>query len=97
MGIRRKEGLTMDPIQKYFILTDDQFNRLTRQHKSILAMIIIKGSITPMDAFSELYITKLATRISEMKKIGIRFDQIYESRTNSLGRKSHYMRYRKAA
>ena len=87
----------MDQIQEYFILTDDQFNRLTRQHKSILTLIIIKGSITPMDAFAELYITKLATRISEMKKLGIRFDQTYESRTNFLGHKSHYMRYRKAA
>lgn len=87
----------MEQIQEYFILTDDQFNRLTRQHKAILYLIIIRGSITPMDAFNELNITKLATRISEMKKIGVRFDQKYESRTNLLGYTSHYMRYRRAA
>lgn len=87
----------MEQIQEYFILTDDQFNRLTRQHKAILYLIIIRGSITPMDAFNELNITKLATRISEMKKIGVRFDQNYESRTNLLGYTSHYMRYRRAA
>lgn len=87
----------MEQIQEYFILTDDQFNRLTRQHKAILYLIIIRGSITPMDAFNELNITKLSTRISEMKKIGVRFDQSYESRTNLLGYTSHYMRYRRAA
>lgn len=87
----------MEQIQEYFILTDDQFNRLTRQHKAILYLIIIRGSITPMDAFNELNITKLATRISEMKKIWVRFDQEYESRTNLLGYTSHYMRYRRAA
>ena len=87
----------MEQIQEYFILTDDQFNRLTRQHKAILYLIILRGSITPMDAFNELNITKLSTRISEMKKIGVRFDQEYESRTNLLGYTSHYMRYRRAA
>lgn len=87
----------MEQIRDYFILTDDQYNHLTRQHKAILYLIIIRGSITPMDAFNELNITKLATRISEMKKIGVRFDQNYESRTNLLGYTSHYMRYWRAA
>lgn len=87
----------MEQIRDYFVLTDDQYNHLTRQHKAILYLIIIRGSITPMDAFNELNITKLATRISEMKKIGVRFEQTYESRTNLLGYKSHYMRYRRAA
>lgn len=87
----------MEQIRDYFILTDDQYNHLTRQHKAILYLIIIRGSITPMDAFNELNITKLSTRISEMRKIGVRFCQRYESRTNLLGYKSHYMRYWRAA
>ena len=87
----------MEQIQDYFVLTDDQYNHLTRQHKAILYLIIIRGSITPMDAFNELNITKLATRISEMKAIGIQFDQVYESRRNSEGKSVRYMRYRKAA
>ena len=29
------------------------------------------GSITPMDAFSDLGITKLATRVSEMREEGV--------------------------
>ena len=86
-----------DYIQIYFGLTDDQYNRLTVQQKSILDYIAAFGSITPMDAFGVLRITKLATRISEMKMLGIRFDQVYESRKNDSGRSVRYMRYRKAA
>ena len=80
-----------------FNLTADQFNKLTTQQTHILWYICEFGSITPMDAFNELGITKLATRISEMKMIGIQFDQAYEGRTNRFGKKVRYMRYRKAA
>lgn len=86
-----------DYIQIYFSLTDDQYNRLTAQHKSILDYIAAFGSITPMDAFETLYITKLATRISEMKALGIQFDQVYESRRNGEGKSVRYMRYRRVA
>ena len=87
----------IDYIQLYFGLTDDQYNHLTAQHKSILDYIIAFGSITPMDAFGVLHITKLATRISEMKALGIQFDQMYESKRNSAGKCVRFMRYRKAA
>lgn len=53
--------------------------------------------ITPMEAFSELHITKLATRISEMIQMGHRFEKIPESHKTSDGERVHYMRYRKAA
>lgn len=94
---RMKEGLKMDHLQEYFSLTEDQLNRLTPQHRDILNLIIIRKSITPMDAFQQLGITKLATRISEMKRMGIHFDQTYESYLNYQGRIKRYMRYRKAA
>ena len=87
----------MDNIQIAFNLSNQQFNRLTNQHKDILHFILIHGSITPMDAFNELGITKLATRISEMRVIGIEFSQVYEGRTNRFGKKVRFMRYRKAA
>ena len=87
----------IDYIQVYFNLTDDQYNHLTTQHKQILDYIAAFGSISTMEAFSDLGNTKLATRISEMKDLGIRFDQAYESRVNRFGRKTRYMRYRKAA
>lgn len=84
-------------LQMHFNLTDRQVNLLTDQQKDILFYIFCYGSITPMEAFSELGITKLATRISEMKVLGIQFDQTYESRVNRVGRNVRYMRYRKAA
>ena len=55
------------------------------------------GSITPMDAFAHLHITKLATRVSEMRRMGYEFTQAMESHTNSEGDTSRYMRYRKVS
>ena len=43
------------------------------QKQEILEYIRKHGSITPMDAFP-LGITKLATRVSEMRSAGIEFD-----------------------
>lgn len=80
-----------------FNLTAEQFEKLTTQQFDILWYICRFGSISPMEAFSDLYITKLATRISEMKALGIQFDQNYEGRENRLGKKVRYMRYRMAA
>lgn len=80
-----------------FNLNVQQVLALTSQQLQILDFISRFGSITPMDAFLELGITKLSTRISEMKKMGIQFEQNYEGRENMSGKKVHYMRYRKAA
>ena len=86
-----------DYIQTFFNLTDSQYNRLTIQQKQILDYIACFGSISPMEAFADLGITKLSTRISEMRMMGIQFDQTYEGGVNRIGRKVRYMRYRKAA
>ena len=80
-----------------FNLTLQQFEKLANQQLLILWYIDSFGRITPMEAFNELGITKLATRISEMRVLGIQFDQDYEGRTNRFGKKVRYMRYRKAA
>lgn len=40
------------------------------QHEDILTFLRTKGTITPWTAFDELGITKLATRISELKRAG---------------------------
>lgn len=63
------------------------------QYERILQYINDFGSITPMEAFSDLGITKLATRISEMRRDGIEFDQEMEYSKNRYGQKVHYMRY----
>ena len=67
------------------------------QHEMILAYIDRFGSISPMEAFNDLGITKLATRISEMRRKGQEFEKKPETRKNRFGKTCHYMRYRKAA
>ena len=89
--------MNLDRLIDYFGLTVEQYERLSRQHLLILCYLMEFGSISPMEAFSDLGITKLSTRISEMKVLGIRFDQDYEYRQNRFGGNVHYMRYRKAA
>ena len=51
------------------------------------------GSITPLDAFNDLGITKLATVVSTMKRDGEFFYQRYEKSKNRWGEPVHYMRY----
>ena len=89
--------MNITEIINYFGLTADQLERLTSQQKAILVYIYRFGSISPMEAFSDLGITKLSTRISEMKVLGIQFDQDFEGHENRFGKKVRYMRYRRAA
>lgn len=51
------------------------------------------GSITPMEAFADLGITKLATRVSEMSREGVQFRRKLEKNVNRLGKRVVYMRY----
>ena len=89
--------MNITAIINYFNLSAQQFQKLSAQQLNILWYIHTYGSISPMEAFSDLGVTKLSTRISEMRVIGIQFDQAYEGRTNRFGKKVRYMRYRKAA
>lgn len=66
------------------------------QHERILKYIEDFGSISPMEAFTDLGITKLATRISEMTREGHEFTKLMEVSQNRYGDTVHYMRYRKA-
>lgn len=63
------------------------------QHDRIINYLKAFGSITPMEAFMDLGITKLATRVSEMRKLGFEFDQEMEESTNRYGEIVRYMRY----
>lgn len=64
------------------------------QQKKILKYIRDFGSISPMEAFSDLGITKLSTRISEMIKSGIRIEKHMETTRNRYGQTVKFMRYR---
>ena len=63
------------------------------QHEQIYDYIERFGSISPMEAFADLGITKLATRVSEMKEAGTPIVGEWETAKNRLGKQVRYMRY----
>ena len=63
------------------------------QREAILQYIEEFGSITPMQAFADLGITKLATRISEMRKDGMTFKIETVSVKNRYGKSVSYAKY----
>ena len=66
------------------------------QHKLILAHLDTYGSITPMEALGEYGITKLATRISELRRQGVQISGEMIEGKNRFGEPVHFMRYRRA-
>ena len=65
------------------------------QHERIASFLDHYGSISPYEAFQSLGITKLATRIGEMKRKGYPVMQNMVTETNRWGEKVSYMRYYK--
>lgn len=63
------------------------------QRELILQYLQDFESITPLEAYNELGITKLATRISEMRKDGIEIDGEMVDVKNRRGQTCHVMRY----
>lgn len=63
------------------------------QREAIVNYITEFWSITPMDAFADLGITKLATRISEMKKDGLRFKTETVKSKNRYGKTISFAKY----
>lgn len=59
----------------------------------IIEYLKMFGSISPLEAFRDLGITKLATRISEMRKTGMEFEQEYMKSKNRFGEDVYFMRY----
>ena len=51
------------------------------------------GSISSWEAYKDLGITQLATRIKELKEQGYEFKTEWESNTNRFGEKTDYKRY----
>lgn len=64
-----------------------------KQSQRIINYIDRFGSITPMEAFTDLGITKLATRISEMRKEGIEFKKERITAKNRFGEEVGFMKY----
>jgi len=66
------------------------------QHELILAHMDTYGSITPMDAFMDYGITKLATRVSELRRQGVSITKEPTEAKNRFGQTVRFMRYRRA-
>ena len=65
----------------------------TTQHDRVLQYMKDFGSITTLDAFRDLGITKLTTRISEMRRMGMAIIGTPETVENRYGDKCHINRY----
>ena len=63
------------------------------QCDKIMRHLIDYGSITPLDALAEYGIMRLASRISELNKRGVRIVKVMEGAKNRYGEKVHYARY----
>ena len=63
------------------------------QHDRILQYIKSFGSITTLDAFRDLGITKLTTRISEMRSMGIDIEGKREAVKNRFDETCYINRY----
>lgn len=51
------------------------------------------GSISSMEAFTDLGITRLAARVSDAEKMGVRIERKSETAKNRYGQTTHYTRY----
>lgn len=63
------------------------------QRQRIIDYIKQFGSITSKDAYDDLGITQLATRIKELKEQGYKFETKWESSKNRYGEKVDFKRY----
>ena len=63
------------------------------QCERILEYIDRFGSITTLEAFNDLGIARLASRVTDLKKQGVKFDKKMETRKNRYGQNVSYMRY----
>ena len=67
-------------------------SRATQKAK-IIFYLLDHPSLTPMEAFRELNITQLATRISELIADGWQIEKGWEEHTNAEGETSRYRVY----
>ena len=63
------------------------------QKEQILDYLSRFKTITPMEAFADLGITKLATRVSEMRREGIEFNIESVTSKNRFGKPVRFAKY----
>lgn len=65
------------------------------QHDRILQYIDRNGVITPMDAFMQLGITKLSTRVGELIRMGHKISKTQRTGKNRWGETVRFTEYRR--
>ena len=73
---------------------NEGLQRKPTQRDKVLDYIRQFGCITSWQAYQDLGITQLATRIFELKEQGYKFSKTRIYTTNRLGEKTHYDEYR---
>lgn len=63
------------------------------QCEQILDYISEFGSITSLEAITELGCLRLASRVSDLRKAGYNIEGKFETHTNQKGEKKRYVRY----
>lgn len=64
------------------------------QCEKIVFYIQMFGSISSMEAFQDLGITRLSARIYELRNEGYQFDEKFETAKNRFGESVTYKRYK---
>ena len=70
----------------------DTKKRLTQANR-VYEYMELNGSITSMQAFSDLRVTRLSARIADLKKEGKKIGSTTETNVNEYGETSRYARY----
>ena len=73
---------------------EGKLQRKPTQRDKVLKYIQDFGYITSWQAYAELGVTQLASRVYELKEQGYMFKKTRVNTTNRLGEKTHYDEYR---
>ena len=73
---------------------EGKLQRKPTQRDKVLKYIQDFGYITSWQAYTELGVTQLASRVYELKEQGYMFKKTRVNTTNRLGEKTHYDEYR---
>lgn len=63
------------------------------QKEMILQYINDFGSITSMQAYSDLGVTQLGARVKELKELGYTFETVPQTANNRYGKPVHFVKY----
>lgn len=69
-------------------------NRKVTQNDRIIKYMQDFGSITQLDAIRDLGVMRLASRISDLRKMGVGITKEMETSKNRYGENTSYARYR---